>query len=755
MSTSGRTSAANHTRLRLRVRGAVQGVGFRPYVHGLAIRHRLGGFVANDADGVLIEVEGDEVAEFVEALPRQTPPLARIDDIAVEPIVADAGTGFRIAESVSGRVTTRIVPDAATCAACLAELFDPGSRFHLYPFVNCTHCGPRFTIAERLPYDRPSTAMKHFPMCEACRSDYDDRAGRRFHAEAISCPSCGPRLSHGIDEIAAALANGRIVAVKGLGGYQLLCDARDEQTVQRLRARKQRDGKPFAVMLATADAATEIAEIDKPERALLEQVARPIVLLRSRQRVASSVAPGLAKIGVMLPVAPLHHLIFHVLEAGRRAAADGPWALVCTSANPSGEPLLTDNDEARSGLADIADLIVTHDRDIVIRADDSVLAVVAGVPRFVRRARGYVPEPIRLARAGPPVLAVGAHLKATVTVTRGDEAFVSQHLGDLDTAAAIRFFEETIAHLTSILDVEPVAIAHDLHPDMASTRFAQARGLPTLPVQHHHAHAASVMAEQGVTGPALALVLDGYGYGSDGGAWGGELLSCDGAGFQRLGHLAPLKMPGGDRAAREPWRMAASVLHDFGRGDEIERRFVAQPQSRNIVTLLDLADTAVTTSAGRLFDAVAGLLGVSTVQSYEGEAAMKLEALVREPATLERGWTIADGVLSLRPLLAHLIARDLDTVEAAGLFHGTLAAACVDWIARASRATGIGTIVLSGGCFLNAHLAEQIVRGCRSAGLDPLLPRRLPPNDGGLSLGQAWVAGLHLTQSNVLSGGTV
>ncbi|MGJ5077849.1 carbamoyltransferase HypF [Bradyrhizobium sp. HKCCYLS3013] len=754
MSTPGRTSAANHARLRLRVRGAVQGVGFRPYVHGLATRHRLGGFVANDADGVLIEVEGDEVADFVAALPRQAPPLARIDDIAVEPIVADCSTGFRIAQSTGGRVTTRIVPDAATCDACLAELFDRNSRFHLYPFVNCTHCGPRFTIAERLPYDRASTSMKRFPMCEACRSDYEDPAGRRFHAEAISCPRCGPQLSHGIDDIAAVLANGRIVAIKGLGGYQLLCDARDEQAVQRLRARKQRDGKPFAVMLATVDAATEIAEIDAPARALLEQVARPIVLLRSRQRVASSVAPGLSKIGVLLPLAPLHHLIFHALEA-RRPAADGPWAVVCTSANPSGEPLLTDNDEARADLADIADLIVTHDRGIVIRADDSVLAVVAGVPRFVRRARGYVPEPIRLARAMPPVIAVGAQLKATVTVTRGDEAFVSQHLGDLDTGAAIRFFEETIAHLTSILDVEPVAIAHDLHPDMASTRFALAHGLPTLPVQHHHAHAASVMAEHGVTSPALALVLDGYGYGSDGGAWGGELLSCDGAGFQRLGHLAPLKMPGGDRAAREPWRMAASVLHDLGHGDEIEQRFTAQPQARNISMLLNRADAAVTSSAGRLFDAVAGLLGVNTVQSYEGEAAMKLEALVREPAALERGWTIADGVLSLRPLLAHLIARDLDAVAAAELLHGTLAAACVDWTVRASRATGIGMIVLSGGCFLNAHLAELIVRGCRSAGLDPLLPRRLPPNDGGLSLGQAWVAGLHLTQNNMVSGGTV
>ncbi|MGJ5179249.1 carbamoyltransferase HypF [Bradyrhizobium oligotrophicum] len=752
MSVSGQTWAAKPPRLRLRIRGAVQGVGFRPYVHGLATRHRLGGFVANDADGVVIEVEGADVASFVEALPRQAPPLARIDDIAVETIAAEASADFRINASISGRVTTRIVPDAAACPACLAELFDPASRFHLYPFVNCTHCGPRFTIAERLPYDRATTAMKRFPMCEACRADYEEPTGRRFHAEAISCPRCGPRLSHEIDDIAAALADGRIVAIKGLGGYQLLCDARDEQAVQRLRARKQRDGKPFAVMVASAAAATDIAELNAAERALLEHVARPIVLVNSRHAVAPSVAPGLAKVGVMLPVAPLHHLIFHALGARGGKSA---WALVCTSANPSGEPLLTDNDEALAGLADIADLIVTHDRDIVIRADDSVVTMMAGVPRFVRRARGYVPEPIRLAHAIPPVLAVGAHLKATVTVTRGDEAFVSQHLGDLDTAQAIRFFEETIDHLTSILDVEPVAVAHDLHPDMASTRFAQARGLPTLPVQHHHAHAASVMAEHGLTGAALALVLDGYGHGSDGGAWGGELLSCDGPRFARLGHFAPLKMPGGDRAAREPWRMAAAVLHDIGRRDEIGSRFAAQPQARQLSMLLDRPDGPATTSAGRLFDAVAGLLGISTIQSYEGEAAMKLEALVREPAILQRGWTIVDGVLSLRPLLAHLAAHDRDAADAASLFHGTLAAACVDWIAAASRATGIGTVVLAGGCFLNAHLTEQIVRGCRAVGLDPLLPRQLPPNDGGLSLGQAWVAGLKLTQTNMMPGGIV
>lgn len=749
---SGALQAQQRTRLRLHVRGAVQGVGFRPYVYGLATRYRLGGFVANDPNGVVIEVEGDRAADFVAALPGQTPPLARIDDISVEQVALVESAAFHIRESGQGRAATRIAPDAATCPQCLAELFDPSSRFHLYPFVTCTDCGPRFTIADRLPYDRATTAMRRFPMCGACAADYHNPQGRRFHAEAIACPSCGPQLSHAVAEIAATLAKGGIVAIKGIGGYQLLCDARDENAVERLRARKQRNGKPFAVMVADAATAAEFAEINAAEQALLESVARPIVLLASRGVLAPSIAPGLVKLGMMLPAAPLHHLIFHMLAisgAGNRA-----WALVCTSANLSGEPLLVDNAEAERLLAGIADLVVTHDRDILTRADDSVLSVVAGQPQFIRRARGYVPEPIRLARRVPSVLAIGGHLKTTVTLTRGDEAFVSQHIGDLDTGAAVRFLEETVEHLTRVLDVEPVAIAHDLHPDMASTRLAEASGLPTIAVQHHHAHAASVMAEHGHMGPALALVLDGYGYGTDGGNWGGELLLCDSAGFRRVGHLAPLRMAGGDRAAREPWRMAAALLHDAGRGEEIAQRFAAQAQARYLPGLFERTDTPVTSSAGRLFDATAGLLGICAVQSYEGEAAMRLEALVQQPIVHEGGWRIDDGVLSLRPLIDHLLRRAPDPAEAAGLFHGTFAAACVDWAASAARALGVTDIVLSGGCFLNAHLAEQIWRGCRDAGLVPLRPRRLPPNDGGLSLGQAWIAALTLGQPSH-SGGSV
>lgn len=747
----GEVTALGGRRLRLHVRGAVQGVGFRPYVYGLAARYRLGGFVANDPHGVVIEVEGERAADFVTALPLEKPPLARIDEISVHPVGAVASTEFCIRASEQGRVSTRIVADAATCKECLRELFDPTSRFYRYPFINCTHCGPRYTIAERLPYDRPTTAMKGFAMCRACADDYVDPNSRRFHAEAIACAQCGPRLSHEIADIADAIAGGSIVAIKGLGGYQLLCDARDEDVVRRLRQRKQRDQKPFAVMVGSVDAVAEIAEADIAELALLQTSPRPIVLMTSRHRLARAIAPGLSRLGVVLPVAPLHHLILDALNSTHPRTGEA-WAIVATSANPGGEPLLIDNRQAERRLADIADLIVTHDRDIVSRADDSVAAVVAGRTQFIRRARGYVPEPVRLACSVPAILAVGGALKSTVTITRGNEAFVSQHIGDLDTAEGIGFFEETVHHLLSTLDVEPVVVAHDLHPNMASTSFAEAMGKPLIAVQHHHAHAGSVMAEHGNAGPALALVLDGFGRGSDGGSWGGELLACDGARVRRLGHLAPMKMPGGDRAAREPWRMGASALHGLGRRDAIATRFCAQPQAARLSAMLDQPGVPMTTSAGRMFDAAAGLLGLCEIQSYEGEAAMKLEAHVRTPRIAKDGWTIESGVVSLSPLFARLAAGTIDPVEGAELFHGTLAAACVDWISRAAGATGITTVALSGGCFLNRVLSVEIERGCKAIGLSPLLPRQMPPNDGGLSLGQAWIAALTFLERQGLEG---
>ncbi|MFB9267629.1 carbamoyltransferase HypF [Bradyrhizobium erythrophlei] len=732
------------TRLRVHVSGVVQGVGFRPYVYRLATRYGLAGFVANDPNGVTIEVEGDRTSEFVAALPLERPPLALIDHISVQEIGALAAVEFSIGSSAQGKPSTRIVADAATCQQCLDELFDPKSRHYLYPFINCSHCGPRYTIAEQLPYDRRNTAMKAFAMCAACAAEYADPVSRRFHAEAIACPTCGPRLSHEINAIAAAITGGQIVAIKGLGGYQLLCDARNHEAVQRLRGRKQREQKPFAVMVGSVEQVSEIAQTNAAELALLQSAARPIVLLPSRDNLAPAIAPGLARVGVVLPVAPLHHLILHALRStGAWFESEGP-VIVCTSANLGGEPLPSDNTEALRRLAGIADLIVTHDRDILTRVDDSVVSVVAGRRQFIRRARGYVPDPVRLPRSVPPVLAVGGALKSTITITRGNEAFVSQHIGDLDTAEGIRFFEETIQHLTSTLDVEPVVVAHDLHPNMASTRFAEASGRALVAVQHHHAHAAAVIAEHGLEGPALALLLDGHGYGSDGGNWGGELLLCEGARFRRIGHLAPLQMPGGDRAAREPWRMASAIFQLLGRENEIRRRFAAHPQAERLPALLDRPGGLTTTSAGRLFDAAAALLGVATLQSYEGEAAMKLEARVRRTAVLEDGWVIDGGVLSLRPLFARLIEDNVSATEGAGLFHGTFAAACVDWVARSARTSGVATVVLSGGCFQNAVLADEIQRGCIAAGLTPLAPRQLPPNDGGLSLGQAWIAALQI-----------
>ncbi|OPF91882.1 carbamoyltransferase HypF [Rhodopseudomonas palustris] len=746
------TAAAE--RARVRVRGAVQGVGFRPFVYHLAHRYQLGGFVANDADGVLIEVEGAALPEFLVALRREAPPLARVDTIETETVRARGDRDFGIAESRGGAVTTRIGADAATCEACLDDLFDPASRFHLYPFVNCTHCGPRYTLTRALPYDRANTSMAGFTMCEDCRRDYQDPHNRRFHAEPIACPRCGPQLSHPIEEIVACLRDGRIVALKSLGGYHLLCDATSEAAVAELRRRKGRDAKPFAVMVASEASLDRIVIATEAERALVSSVERPIVLMRDRGVLAPSVAPALDAVGVMLPYTPLHHLIFHAAmgaPAGRawqRAPLD--LVLVATSANLGGDPIVTEDAQRR--LASVADLIVSHDRDIVVRADDSVARVIDGAPSFIRRARGVTPRPITLPRETPPVLAVGAYLKNTITLTRGGEAFVSQHVGDLATAETVRFFEEAVDHLTRLVGVKPAAIAHDLHADFASTRFAESLaadylGLPLIAVQHHHAHVASIAAEHGIDTPLLGLVLDGHGLGSDGGNWGGELLRVDGARFTRLGHLKPLALPGGDAAAREPWRMAAAALHALGRDDEIASRFADQPRAAALAAMLANHGCATTTSAGRLFDAAAGLLGVCVVQSYEGQAAMQLEALVQIPRVLGGGWEIGAGTLDLSSLLAHLATSRIDARDGAELFHGTLAAALAAWAVHAAEQSGLTTIALGGGCFLNRVLSEDLAARLRARGLTPLLARQVPPNDGGLSLGQAWIAGQHLTAS--------
>jgi hydrogenase maturation protein HypF len=757
--------------VRIRVAGIVQGVGYRPFVWRLAQELGILGWVRNDARGVEIHAEAGDVAGFVARLKTEAPPLARVDAVTATFAATEAHDAFVIAHTDgNGSAATAIGPDSAVCGDCLADMFGPENRRWRYAFTNCTNCGPRYTITRNLPYDRPQTSMAGFAMCPDCKAEYDSPADRRFHAQPNACPRCGPRLVllaadggplEG-DPIAATLAllrEGKIVAIKGLGGYHLACDATNAAAVASLRERKQREEKPFAVMLANAASIAPYTKVGDGDTALLESAERPVVLLRKTAdcdaRLAG-VAPGLAWLGVMLPYTPLQWLLFH--EAAGRPAGTAwmdepqPLALVMTSANPGGEPIVRDDDEAMRRLAGIADAFLTHDRAIVTRCDDSVLRLPG--PQFIRRARGFTPRAIKLASAGPSVLAVGGYLKNTVCLTRPNgsfsEAFVSQHIGDLDNAPSCAMLEETVERLIDLLEIEPAVVAHDLHPDFFSSRyaatFAAERGLPLVAVQHHHAHIAAVAAEHGAGGhgePLLGLALDGVGMGADGGIWGGELLRVDGATFERLGHLREIALPGGDKAAREPWRMAAAALHLLGRDAEIDARF--EPQGgKPIRMMLEVgAHCPPTSSCGRWFDAAAGLLGVRDIAAYEGQAAMLLEGLAETHgavAPLADGYAIdAAGTLDLSPLLARL-CDERDAGFGAALFHATLAQALAKWALRAATATGIRRVALGGGCFLNRILAAGVRRELEDAGIEVLEARQVPPNDGGLSLGQAWIA---------------
>ena len=800
-----RSEHASPLAVSIRVRGQVQGVGFRPFVYRLARELGLTGWVCNDGEGVKIAAQGtpQAIRTLLRRLRSDAPPLARVMKVeACDGAPLCGMKSFSIEESQGGSARTAIAPDTATCPACLAEMFDPADRRYRYPFINCTDCGPRYTITCRLPYDRRNTSMARFPLCPACAAEYSNPSSRRFHAEPNACPACGPQLSlldaggknlRAEDAIAATVARllaGEILAVKGLGGFHLACDARNAAAVARLRARKQREEKPFAVMAANAASLAEVVTLRAAEISLLQTRERPVVLLRKRpacDALLADVAPGIAWLGAMLPYAPLHYLIFH--EAAGRPSGEAWLAqpqdllLVMTSANPCGEPLVSGNDEALARLAGIADAFLLHDRDIVVRCDDSV--VKAGrewgmgdgewgmgdgewkktaapssspiphspspaspaSPAFIRRARGYTPRAIVLPRSGPSVLACGGWFKNTVCLTRGNEAFVSQHLGDLDNAPTREALEETVTHLMEVLEIRPEIVAHDLHPDFHSSRFGAAfaaqHGIPAMAVQHHHAHIAAVLAEHGTEGSVLGLALDGVGLGSDGTAWGGELLQLAGGRCMRLGHLAHLPLPGGDRAAREPWRMAASALHLLGRGDEISRRFAAPAADMLRQMLTQGINTPPTSSCGRLFDAAAGLLRIREAASFEGQAAMLLEGLaVRHGAVapLRNGYMLsAAGTLDFLPLLGAL-ADTSDQAFGAALFHATLAQGLAAWVTQAAQRSGLATVVLGGGCFLNAILHHSLRQSLSAAGLGVLEARQVPPNDGGLSLGQAWVA---------------
>ncbi len=734
-------------RIQLRIRGVVQGVGFRPFIYNLARHFDLTGWVLNDGDGVGVEIEGQKTAEFLLSLETKYPPLARIDDISINEIPLLHDADFTILASESNQVSTSIPPDSNVCPDCLAELFDSGSRYYRYPFLNCTHCGPRYTITQKLPYDRPNTSMASFQMCADCKSEYSDPTNRRFHAQPTACPVCGPKLSLAINKILQRIRAGEILAIKGLGGFHLLCDATNETAVQILRQRKNREEKPFAVMVANLASAVKFVRIDDSSATLLQSPKRPIVLLprQNTESLAASIAPGLQWLGLLLPYTPIHYLLFHE-AAGRPDGTDWlqqpqPLSLVMTSANPGGEPLVIDNDEAKQRLESIADTIVDHNRNILIRCDDTVMRVMNNQPSFIRRARSYVPQAIKLPHEIPPTLAVGAYLKNTICITRGDEAFVSQHIGDMDNAATLRFFEESIEHLLSTLAVTPERVAHDLHPDFHSSRYAKSLDIPSYAIQHHHAHLAAVAAEHHITEPAIGLALDGFGLGEENQAWGGELMLIEGPNYQRLGHLSTIKQAGGDVAAREPWRMAAAFLYKSGRADEIATRFKAQPVAKNIVQLFEKnINVPETSSCGRLFDTACGLLNIKPKASFEGQAPMLLEGMVTQTDVMQDGWQIIDGQLDFTPLLTRLI--NCDPIHGANLFHGTLIQALCEWSAAAAKSHKINTVLLNGGCFLNHVLASGVIQGLHTHGLKPYLPQQTPPNDGGISLGQAWIAGL-------------
>jgi hydrogenase maturation protein HypF len=757
-----RTAAGFELRVRraVRVRGTVQGVGFRPTVCRLATDLALGGFVRNDDEGVSIEIEGGPgaVVRFVTELSAAAPAPARIESVETAPLPALGDETFRIVPSApaGARTLASIPADLAPCADCLRELRDPGDRRFRYPFINCTACGPRFTIVRSIPYDRPRTTMDAFTLCVACRAEYDDPRNRRFHAEPNACPLCGPTVTlsapHGPEKTGDAalraacgmLARGSILAIKGVGGFVLAVDARDAVAVARLRTRKQRPAKPFAVMAGCLQELERVVVLDEVSRRALTSQARPIVLapVRAGCGLAANVAPGLRELGVYLPASPLQQLLLD----------DGPSLLVMTSGNRAEEPIAAENAEARRELAAVADGFLLHDREIHARADDSVVRIVAGEASVIRRARGYVPEPIRLPFDAPPVLGVGAELKGTVCLTRGGEAILSQHLGDLHDAQTYAFFCETIGKLQELAGTAPVVVAHDLHPDYRSTRWARAwagaRGIPCRKVQHHHAHVASCLVENGRTGPVLGVVFDGTGLGTDGSLWGGEFLAADLSGFERLGHLRPIALLGGEAAIRQPWRLAAAALLDAGTPAQDLLDAVGAHRAAIAREVWDRPRLAPPASgAGRWFDAVAALCGVRAEVTYDGQAAIELEAVADDEPAEPYAFGFesspdAPFVADLRPMV-RAVADDLRGGAATGMvsarFHATMAEVVVAACARARRSGAPETVALSGGCFQNRRLTEAAKAGLERLGFEVLLSRRVPCNDGGLALGQAAV----------------
>jgi hydrogenase maturation protein HypF len=758
------------SRVRARVEGTVQGVGFRPYVYRLAGELGVAGHVLNDSRGVVVEVEApaETVERFLARLPVDAPPLATVERVTAEQLEELGEEGFSIRESPpGGEPRAAVTPDSATCDDCLAELFDPADRRFRYPFTNCTNCGPRFTIVRDVPYDRPNTTMAGFAMCDACRAEYEDPADRRFHAQPNACPECGPavRLAYPgggdlidpeardpIEAAARALRDGAIVAIKGIGGFHLACLARDEDAVAELRGRKHREDKPFALVARDITAVRELVFMGAAEEELLLGRARPIVLAPRRPDagVAPSLAPGAPELGVMLPYAPLHHLLL----------ADLGDVLVLTSGNVSDEPIAYEDDEARERLAQIADLFLLHDRPIETRTDDSVVRVVEERPLFLRRSRGYVPASMPLpVDCGRHLLACGAELKNTFAVSKRGRAWVGHHVGDLKNYETLRSFATGIDHFRRLFAVEPEAVAHDLHPEYLSTKHAnEIERVRLIGVQHHHAHLAACLAEHGETGPAIGAIFDGTGYGEDGTVWGGELLLGGLEGFERVGLLFPVRMPGGDAAVRQPWRMACAwLIEAVGERPPLPRGLRGQVAPDRWRQVAELARSGVsspaTTSAGRLFDAVAALCSVRAEVNYEGQAAVELEAAADPLEAAAYPLPVlradADGPLLLDAReTVRAVVRDVDhgvpVPRVSARFHNALADATATACTDAAARFGTGTAVLSGGVFQNRTLLARTAASLRGSGLRVLVPRLLPPNDGGIAYGQLAVAAARL-----------
>lgn len=747
-----------HKRLRLDITGSVQGVGFRPFVHRLAVSEQLGGFVRNTGTGVSLEIEGrpEAVSRFLARLDAETMPPARIDRRRACWIPVQRERDFAIALSAtSDRRSALVLPDLATCSDCLKEIFDPDNRRYRYPFTTCVRCGPRYSIIDAVPYDRARTAMRLFPMCAACQAEHDDPVSRRFHAETNACPVCGPQLAlwdaagnpvatghWALDSAAEALRAGLIVALKGLGGFQLLVDARKDAAVRRLRERKRRPAKPFALMVPTFADAAAIANVSPEEEQLLCSAAAPIVLLRARSDstgIAPSVAPSNPWLGIMLPYTPLHHLLMSALR----------FPIVATSGNGSGEPIVADEKQARERLRQIADVFLVHDRPILRAVDDSVVRVAAGREVVLRCGRGYAPLTFADRCAIAPSLAVGGQQKNAVAVAAGGRITLGPHIGDLELGETRAAFARTIEALTRLCDVFPETVACDKHPDYFSTRFADGLGPKVRHVPHHVAHVLAGMIDNGLDGPVVGVAWDGTGYGDDGTIWGGEFLAVDGSRYRRVAHLLPFRLPGGETAIREPRRAALGALYAvfgaelFAMTDLHPVAAFASDERRLLATMLDRGVNAPwASSAGRLFDAVASMLGLQQRSSFEGEAAIAVEsaadraaqaAALAEPAIIK---TRGPLVIDWRPTLSAMVNASRAGISAEGLaagFHEAL----VDSIVGIARRVGMARVLLTGGCFQNARLTERALAKLRQAGCDPYWHRRIPPNDGGLAVGQA------------------